>query len=171
MFIELNKYNVQNERRDGKAVMESAPGFLAWQVGYKVKKKTGGMDAWTIKSISGGGMSYDAVIELSSEEGEEVKTLKGATLQSGYTFLSGTEEDEQKRTTHAITVNVAGIARFEARTRGRPGSRVHFLDKVVNVVAEDYATLKAKIEAATEKPPKLRFTADEQPSLERLTTS
>lgn len=148
MFIELQKYNVQNERRDGKSVMEATPGFLTWAVGYKVKNKKG-METWTIKSISTASMSYDAVVELSSEEGEEVKTLKGATLQSGYTFLSGSEEEEKARTTHAITVNIAGIARFEARTRGRPGSRVHFLDKVTNVVAETYDEVKAKIEAAT----------------------
>lgn len=148
MFIELNKYNVQNERRDGKAVMEATPGFLTWAVGYKVKKKTG-MDTWTIKSISTASMSYDSVVELSSEEGEEVKTLKGATLQSGYTFLSGSEEEEKARTTHLITVNIAGIARYEARTRNRPGSRVHFMDKVINVVAESYDEIKELIKNAT----------------------
>jgi hypothetical protein len=164
MFIELNKFNVQNERRDGKATMEATPGFLTWKVGYKVKNKKGGMEAWGIKAIAGSTdksavMRYDVEVELVSEEGEETKLLKGATLQSGYTFLSGTEEEEKQRTTHAITVHIYGISRFEARTRGRPGSRVFFQDKVVNIVAESYDEIKARIAAATPPKPVLRSTA------------
>lgn len=151
-FVTVQMFLVQNERRDSKATLETVPGFLAWKNGYKVKNKNShGADTWTIKKIDDHrdgavAISYQATVELVNDEETETKVLRGSTLQSGYVFVSGTEEVEQKRTTKPMTFEADALARFYARKHNRLGTRLMFKDKTNYIVADSYEDILTQIQ-------------------------
>lgn len=126
--------------------------FLQWKEGYQVAPKNNREAVFTIKRITstaGPAMTYQSVVDLTNEPGEEERTLRGSTLQSGYVFIGhgSVVEDERKDTTKPIGVNTDKIRNFYPRKDGRPGCRI-MLDAAVNyAVADTFEDVLAKVNA------------------------
>lgn len=146
-FVTVNMFLVQNSKQ-ARATIQDVPGFLTWKVGYKVRGKNGG-ETWTIKDYEGAAqgdaISYHVNISLVNEDQTESKELRGSTLQSGYAFVSGTEEEILKATTKPLTFEVEALARFYARKNGQPGTRLMFKDRINYIVADDYEAVFAMV--------------------------
>jgi len=139
-FIVLSMFLDQEGGGKSKAtqsskVVTNVP-FLQWKEGYQVAPKNNREAVFTIKRITSQGgpaMAYQSQVDLVNEPGEEERTLRGSTLQSGYVFIGhgSMVEDERKDTTKPIGVNTDKIRNFYPRKDGRPGCRI-MLDAGVN---------------------------------------
>lgn len=146
-FVELKMLAVQKTGRYSRPVEATVP-FLEWKVGYTVKSRSN-YSEWMITEIAdevgnaGLNMGYSAIVSLRSPDGEEERKVKGATLQTGYQYLSGAVgEDKPGAVWKPMMVNTAEVRNFYARKDDRPGSRVMMADGTAYVVADTYDELK-----------------------------
>jgi len=149
MFIEQE--GGKAARPSNRMALTDVP-FLQWKEGYQVASKGNRDNVFTIKLITspsqGHAMTYQSQVDLVNEPGEEERTLRGSTLQSGYVFIGygSVVEDQHKGTTKAIGVNVDKIRNWYPRKDGRPGCRV-MLDAGVNyAVADAFEDIFAKVQ-------------------------
>lgn len=160
-FVTLQMFKNQNSRKSNSysgAKMESSVPFLQWKPGYVVRSKGG--ENFTIKEInsSDGAMRYQDCSVLLVNIAGETRLLKGATLQTGYEFVSkGDVKDEPEGNGHApkakrddcveMDMNVAGIREFYPRKNG-DGTRLLMTDKTAYIVADKPHEVRLAIKRA-----------------------
>jgi hypothetical protein len=121
------------------------PSFLDYKIGYRVKSKNGGGNPFTIMAMDTDRMTYGSFVTVKDEADEERK-LKGATLQSGYTFYDhGDIRDPQGGAIKTITINVDDIREFYPRKGNAPGTRIILKDKTTYIVANSDVDVRARI--------------------------
>lgn len=143
---------LKNERGPtGGSRIEEAKKFLEWEEGFHVAPKNDRSAVHKIKRISPltAGMTYQAQVTLESlEDPEESRSLRGATLQSGWVFVSrgdSSAPEMLKKTTKPMTIATDTIRTFSPRTRSRPGSRIVLKDGTSYPVVEDHDEINARI--------------------------
>lgn len=144
---------LRNERDGsfgGKPKFEEAPRFLDWQEGYLIQHKNDRSSTWKVAAISTGAMKYDATVTLTNvDDPEETRTLRGATIQNGYQFLSRSDvppsPEEVKKMTKPMTIAVRSIKTFSPRKQGRPGTRIVLEGGASYACVEDHDTILGMI--------------------------
>lgn len=134
--------------------------FLSWTIGHKVVSNGGDDHVWKIvKMLDANGndvatMTYFLSVVLENERGE-TKTIRGATLQTGYS-ITGLGEDDgvgdpaptpPPVPTKPVTFAVDQIRNFYPRKGDKPGTRVILKSGTAYVVSESHGEVLAKVEA------------------------
>ena len=148
---------LKNERGTTARLQESVR-FLDWKEGCIIKSK-GLNTAWRIEKIETvlsepvlsesptTGMTYQSRVTLqSTDDPEESRVLRGATLQQGYEFVAtGVAEEDTKKDLKPMTIAVDCIRTFAPRKQGMPGSRIVLKDGTSYAVVEDHDELLSRI--------------------------
>jgi hypothetical protein len=138
-FIELKMLDVRR-----RPPPRMAPPFLEWKVGYVVASGRG--DRWLITDIDTGNMGYGSTVSLESVVfSDETRTLRGATLQQGYTYDSG-DSAKVEPEWRTMTMAVEAIRNFYPRREGRPGTRIMTTSGVAYVVADEYDDVRSAVQ-------------------------
>jgi hypothetical protein len=147
---------LKNERTSGSSSgprLEDQPKFREWKEGFTVQHKNDRSSTFRITKIKDpqdGTAGYGSTITLTNvDDTDETRTLRGATVQTSYQFLSRGDvplaAEEVKKTLKPMTIAVDTIRSFAPRTKGRPGSRIVLKDGASYPCAEDHDTLLAAI--------------------------
>jgi len=124
--------------------------FKDWKVGYVLvaTRSANTEEEWTIQNIQspdGKPRREDCTIRLVNKA-QEVRELKGSSVQSGYEFKStGDVEVEpsavpERTDVKPLAVTVEGIREFYPRNNGE-GTRLIMHDKTVYIVLEPFKTI------------------------------
>lgn len=144
---------LKNEKGSGGARLEEVPKFREWKEGFHIQHKNDRSITFKIDKIADaqdGTAGYGSTITLVNvDDPEETRSLRGATIQTSYQFLSrgsvAMEPDEVKKTIKPMTIAVDTIRTFAPRTKGRPGSRIVLKDGTSYPCVEDHDTLLAQL--------------------------
>lgn len=147
---------LKNERGSNAAPSraEEASRFLDWKEGFLIKHKNDRATTWKIASVDNadddGTLNYKCQVHLANvDDPEETRSLRGATVQQAYEFVSRGDvpmaPEEVKKTTKPMTIAVDTIRSFAPRTKGRPGSRIVLKDGASYVAVEDHDTILQRI--------------------------
>lgn len=163
-FIRLQMFKDQHSRK-GYAASAPLPDnkpFSQWKMGYFVKSsKTDGGEEWKITKIDSvdGAMHHENCTVMLENNAGETRSMKGASLRSGYQFVSVGDVVEEpdphaepvdvpaREDVQYMTVNIEGIREFYQRKHGNEGSRVLMNDKTAYICADSPADISRMIEA------------------------
>lgn len=139
-FVELKMVDT----RKNKPIAKMAPPFLEWQVGYTVRSKLSGQK-WVITDIDTGAMKYESTVTVRSRDGDETRTFRGATLQTGYAYDSGDASKPEAGPWLPISINPEAVRNFYPRKNGQPGTRILMTDGTAYVVANEYEEVAGRL--------------------------
>ena len=154
-FISLTMFiDQEGSKKTSSPKMAQAAPFLEWKEGYRIASKNSRDTVFTIKSIANPDnpvMSYKASVEIQDDTGDDLRVLRGSTLQSGYVFIDhgSVQDDALKATAKSIGINADKIRNFYPRRDGRPGCRVILDGGVSYAVAEDFDRILALLDDKT----------------------